>query len=305
MTVLLSAPSLPPSVPTEPWPGCSQTWTGWDGSLWQISGDPSSGVRLKEGVRGLAMPQWQRYSTLSPAVPGSRHRGSVASDREVLWPLGVYNDVGSAEWIAYDRAFWRTMHPDRPGLWRFTSPTGQTRSLPCRFVTDGQHTFRTDPSRMGWQLYAVALLADEPFWQGEPIVRSFKAAAPAPFFGAGAPSFAISSGSTLANATIDNPGDEPSFPVWTLEGPFTSATVGVDGRSIVVPFALAAGQSLVIDPRPTEQTAIDQAGVERTGQLGAVDFAAVPPGVSVPLTLSMVGTGTVTAELTPLYFRAW
>ncbi len=281
-----------------------QTWTGWDDTLWRISGDPSSPVRLKAGVRGLDDPPWKRYSANSPSVAGTRYRGSVAEEREVFWPVGVYAAVDSTEWLALHRAFRRTLEPRRTGVWTVTQPDGEQRQLVLRYVGTGGHVSKTDPSRLGWERYGIDLVAEQPFWQGTPIVRSWKAEVPPQFFG-GAGIITIASGSTLANAAIGNPGDEPSWPVWTITGPCTSVQVGVAGRVVVVPFTLAAGEVLVIDTDPSQQTAIMSTGVERTHELGAADFASVPPGESVALSLSMVGSGTVSASLTPLYHRAW
>lgn len=305
MTVLLSAPGPVPAPPANPWPGVLQTWDGWDGSHWVISGDRRSGVRLKSGVVGLHLPAWKRYTRDSPAVPGSQFRGAVALEREVFWSVGVYQAEGSQAWLEYDRAWSRSLHVEHEGVWTVRLPTGERRSLRLRIDSDGTHAFATDPSRVGWANYAIALVASQPFWTGQPVVRSFQAAAPGGFFGAGAPPFTIGSGSTLGAATIDNPGDEPAWLTWRAHGPFESVQVGVGGRVVEVPFALAAGKHLTIATSPTEQTAFDSDGVERTGELGEVDFAAVPPGAKVELSLAMVGTGIVEAELVPLYHRAW
>ena len=303
MTVLLAAPSAVTGRPVDAWPGVRMTWEGWNGTVVDLTGD-DSGASLGGGVRGLSMPQSQRYASDSPSVAGSRHRGSRATDREVFWPLAVYNGLGSQEWIDWDAAFWRTMHPDKPGVWTVEQPSGQARSLRLRFIGDGNHSVGIDPSLMGWERYGIELLAEQPFWQGAPIIRSWKAEDPLPFFG-GPGIITISSGSTLANATIDNPGDEAAWPVWTITGPCTSVSVGVAGRVVEVPFTLAAGEVLTIDTNPAAQTALMADGLERTAELGAADFAAVPPGESVALSTAMAGTGAVSVSVTPLYRRAW
>jgi len=304
MSILLAAPQPVALEPENPWPGLYMTWTGWDDTVWELSED-SSGVRLLAGTRGLSTPPFDHFTDDSPAVHGSRWRGYRSLERPVFWPLGVYGGGGTQEWLDYDRAFWRTLHPKRPGTWTVRQPSGETRTLRCRFRTVDDDALDVDPSLLGWGVYGVRLCAEQPFWQGQAITRSWQAAEPVDFFGAGAPSFSIGSGSTLDDASIDNTGDEPAWPVWTLHGPFTSVEVGVDGQVVEVPFALADGQSLTIDTAPTAQRAIDSAGVERTGELGEAQFAAVPAGTQVELSITMVGTGTVQAALVPLYHRAW
>jgi hypothetical protein len=305
VSILLAAPMPAEGEQVAAWIGLQPTWTGWDGSTWNLS-DPTSGVMLlRGGTRGLTMPPVQRLTSDSPGVPGSRHRGYRVAEREVFWPLFVFKDSDSAGWVEHDRAFWRTMHPDRPGVWSVSHPDGGSRSLRCRFVDDGEHAFDLLPVRFGWAKYGVTLVAEQPFWQGQPIIRSWKAADPVDFFGSGAPDFHITPGSTLADAVMDNPGDEPAHVTWTVHGPTSSVEVGVGGRIIEVPFPLAEGESLTIDTAPTAQTAIDSDGVERTAELGEVDFAPLPPGQSVSLSLNMVGSGMVSATITPLYHRAW
>ncbi len=305
MTLLLALPGAVPQPEVDSrWVGLRPTWTGWDGSVWELTGE-DSGVRLiRGGTRGLGRGEHDRFASSSPAVAGSRYRGHRTLERDVFWPLLVFVDDSSEAWVKYDRAFWRTMHPDRPGTWTVTHPDGARRTLTCRYDGTDNQAFDRLPVQAGWAVYGVRLVADEqPFWQGEPIARTFQASPGSPFLPG--PPFTISSGSTLALATIDNPGDEPAYPIWDLEGPLDSVTVGVDGRTIEVPIELAAGETLRVDPRPTEQTAIDGTGADRTAELGAVDFAPVAPGEQVPLTLAAAGTGSITATLIPLYARAW
>lgn len=251
------------------------------------------------------MPPAQRFTSESPAVPGARFRGARVLAREVFWPLSVLQD-GPQGWVDLDAAFWATMRPDLAGSWAVTAPDGLTRTLTCRWLStdDG---FPLDPASAGWASYGVYLVAeDDPFWSGAPVVRSFSSGAPVDFFDpGGSPPFHISAGNLLAAATVDNPGDVEAHPIWRIDGPVTDVTLGVDGRTIEVPITVADGDHLVVDSRPAHQTAVRDDGTDVTSELGAVDFAPVPPGAVVPLTLSMVGTGTVTATLTPRWYRAW
>jgi len=304
---ILAAPSLVAPAPGRfDAQGSTHTWTGWDGSVWDLSGF-DSGVSLGAGVRGMSMPPVQRFTSDSPGVHGSRWRGSRTQEREVFWPLRVYHAARSQEWLDYDAAFWRTMHPDHTGVWTVTQPNGQSRSLRLRCVDDGQQAFDTDPALLGWARYGVTLVAEQPYWEGEPVTRAWKVGAPVSFFGSGpgGPPFTISPGSTLANAEIDNLGDIDAWPVWTIYGPTDSVTVGVNGRTVTVPFPVAYGGRLTIDTRPSAQTAIDGNGGEWTSQLGSFNFTPVPAGKAVSLSLALSGAGLVEASLTPLFLRAW
>lgn len=312
MGLVYGVPFKPPVTSQPDWGGMDMLWTGWDGSEWVIS-DQSQGVVLLSGVRGLNMPQTRPFLSVSSAVHGSRQRGWRADEREVFWPLKVFSKGGSAAWLAHERAFWRTMHPDRPGVWRVSQQGGESRTLTARFRDDGGQAFDTIPSLTGWQHYGIYLAAEQPFWAGQPVTGTWAASPPQDFFDGsnGGPVFVISSGSTFDKATLSNAGDVEAWPVYTVAGPSTAASVG----GVTVPFEVPAGKAVRIDtaPGPTSQTALfgDWDGkelsntVDRTKELGTVDFSPIQPGEDRKLTISLTGAGQITVEFTPLYFRAW
>jgi hypothetical protein len=291
------------------------TWTGWDGTQWTVS-DRSQGVVILAGVRGLNMPPTRRFLSRSGALHGTRSRGWTTDEREVFWPVKVFHKGGSTAWLQHERAFFNTMHPGKAGTWKVTqSGGGSSRSLDIKFKDDGGKEFETVPAVTGWQYYDLYLVAEQPFWRGTPVTGIWSVSPPKNFQNTdpvdNSRVFWISSGSTLANANINNPGDVQAWPVYTVVGPSTSATVG----GVTVPFEVPAGKALRIDtaPGPLSQTAlfgdwVDGAVInttDRTRELGTIDFAPIQPGTGKALTLSMVGSGEIRAELTPLYFRAW
>lgn len=299
----------PPSVPVAAFPGlAAMTWTGWDGTVFDLL-DPAAGVFLAGGVLGLNMPTHAAVTRSTPGVAGSRLLDTRALGRDITWPVFMFSAT-SQGWVDLDRAFWATMHPDRAGVWSVTDPAGSTRKLRARYVDDGGHIFTADPTSTGWQLYVVRLVADQPYWEGEPVTRSWKGGPAEPYYGGTGgggygPPYFIAPGSTLGTATMDNPGDVDAYPVWTITGPTTSVTVGVGGRLVTAPFPIPDGTSLTVDPRPgpTGKSAYDSTGARRTAELSDRDFAPIAHGASVPLSLAMTGDGMVTATLTPLYRR--
>lgn len=282
-------------------------WTGWDGSVWDLT-DPRAGVFVQgKGVEGLGMPTFQDWTGESPAVHGQAFRGYRVEPRSVFWPIYLYSDAGSVDWLALDRAFWRSLQPGKHGKWTLETPGGGRRSLSCRFVDDGRKAFQKDPAWRGWESYPVSLIADEnPFWTGDPVRRIWAQSNAVDFYGGAAkgPPLYIISGSQLSTAKITNDGDLEAWPVWTITGPLTSVTVGVDGATVQWTVTLLAGDILVIDTDPRVQSAWLN-GVDVTDQLGTADFAPIPAGLERPLSLTMAGTGSVEASITPRYFRAW
>lgn len=325
MSIRYAVPSTPPGDPAPAWSGMPMTWTA-KGVTWPLT-DRSTGIFLKPGVRGLGTITAERHSSTSPAVPGSRHEGVSVRDRDVVWPLKIYSPDGSVAWMLRDRAFWAGMDPEDTGVWEVTLPDGAKRSLRLRFLDDGDHARRKNPLRTGWDDYQITLTAEQPYWVGEPEVQSFKAPPPpqVPFPEDGN-LVNISSGYSVEDATIDNAGDVESYPRWYIDGHTTSAQVGVGGVVVTVPFEVPAGQCLVIDSDrehlgatlydiTVDGMALKPAQrvfgvhlinpVDKTRDLGENDFAPIPAGKAVPLSLALEGSGVVECLLPALYRRPW
>lgn len=313
MAIVFATP-YSPVAPPRTWIGLQMTWTGWDGSVWNLT-SAAEGAVMMSGVRGLTMPPVAHYTTSYASVAGARWRGHTVNAREVFWPIQIYTDLDSQGWIDRDRAFWKTMRPEKTGTWTVTHPSGSERHLDCRFTDDGETAFSHDPVLQGWSNYGIALSAEQPFWRAEPIRREWSAGGAVTDFLPSAPggNYTIAPSTTLDSSSMPNPGDVDAYPVWEIYGPTSSAQVGVAGRNITVPFAVADGQILVIDTAPTAQAAtlydlVDGARnnpVDMTAQLGTVDFAPVPADAVTTTSLLLTGAGKVALVLTPLYLRAW
>lgn len=298
-------PYIPPAPRVNLWPGASMTWTGWDGSVWDLTGPRNgSGVALMEGVRGLDMPEVTHRESESEAREGTRWLSSHTNKREVYWPLTVFNDKSSAEWVAYNRAFRRTMHPKKPGLWAVRAPDNSVRSLICRFASDGGQGATHSPGLFGWMNFGYTLQAEQPYWTGTPVSRSWIAGTDdLPFMGTyGGPPFYISPAATLDTATIPNEGDEPAFVTWTLDGPIDAGVLlGVGDALMGYPDALGVGDRLVIN---TRDVSARLNGTRVSQKLDPRAPLPVEPDAEAPLSIAAAGGGKITATLTPLYFTA-
>lgn len=334
MTIVFGAPSTHvPGPPAELWPGIKMTWEGYDpkvGSttLWDLTNN-TQGLKLLKGVRGLGRGESKFYEDTFAGIPGSRHRKAVKGPREVYWPLRMYTNAGSQQWLDLDSAFWRTLNENRTGIWRVKQPSGEVRSLQLRLVSDGDPVTETDPSIIGYQAYGVTLKANQPYWEGTPVRNRWKASPPVEWQG-GPGVMNVSSSSDLATATMLNAGEVDAYPVWMVVGPTTEVEVGVGGRKVEIPFPVPAGHAAVVDTRRTAQTCyvyeisaeaqlraendpsadlvigLDLVNpVRRTQDLGMRNFAPIPAGGRRQLSLAMSGTGMVKASLTPLFERAW
>lgn len=312
--------------------GLQMTWTGGDGSVWALDRRSLSGVYLLAGVRGLHTPQGTRFRDTSPGAHGSQHRSTLWHEREVFWPLKMWHGGTGPQFMARDRAFWDTLDPEVPGTWEVTPSSGLSRTLELRLEPSTPDPgFDTLPSIRGYAHYNIYLVADQPFWVGAPSVRSWGSPSyVGPFFEENGPHlFNLGQGVSLVNATISNAGDVESPPVWYIDGETLAGGttwVGIGSRRVVVPFAVPANRCLVIDSDPTRigaiQYTVTTAGqklkpserivgvhmtnpVDRSRELGPADFAPVPPGSSVKLSLSLEGSGKIEVAVPSLYKRAW
>lgn len=300
-------------------PELTHTWTGWDGSVWPLH--PDHGLWFDDGVRGMGMPDITPYKRQPAVINGSFWYGYVIAERSVFWPLHM--DFTEEQ----DRAFWRTMLPYQTGTWTIQTPSGQIRSLNLRFADDGQWAPSYSPYMTGHATYGITFTAEQPLWQGEPVYTSWAAPVQKLFFGGGdptdpdvmqaAPPFFISSSSSFNNAQIVNDGDVEAWPIWVINGPCTTCTVGIGTDLITVPFEVPDGQRLKIDTNPTVQKALlgapdpnDPVGLvgtvtNRTKDLAPPAWSMLPPGGAVDVSITVTGTPpSVGVQYTPLYLRA-
>ena len=241
----------------------------------------------------------------SRAVPGHRLRGTRPRARSVVWPLLVYGDTQES-WFVADKGFWHSISPDQAGTWR-VSVGAQVRELRLTAMFSSDDEYESDPYYNGWAKYVCEMEAQQPYWTGQTVIRTFEIGPTSPvdfFDAAGSPPFHITPGSTFSTATITNPGDVPAYPVWTAVGPLDDIQLGVGTVTIDVPFNLATDEVLRIDTDPRNQPATLD-GDDVTATLGFQPLAPVDPGEDRALTVVATETGTITCEIVPLFYRAF
>jgi hypothetical protein len=286
-----------------------QSWTSPDGVVYPLT-DTTSGVWLNDaGVEGLGTPQMVEFTSESSAIDGQRLTGFRARAREVFWPVVI--DATAASWQALQSAFWAALPFGRNGVWRVTAPDGSVRALTARFVSEDGPVYGADPSRTGVEVRGVNLVADDPFWRGPQVLQTFQTAQNAqPFFNAtGTHVLNLMSSSTSATATVSNPGEVDAWPLWTVTGPATSFTIGVGSTVISATMPLLVGESVQVNTDPTVQVARKIVGGVSTvlpfSAFTSIQFARVPSGESVPLTIQIQGAGSVSVQFDPGFRRAF
>lgn len=279
-------------------------WNGTDGSVWDFVGGPV-GMTLG-GIKGLGMPDVDDQVRETALRDGQTLTGWKLKPRRVWVPLRFRQDA-EQDVEGVQRAFWRSMEIGVAGRLDVTDDDGAVRSLGLRFQDDGGMSYRLDPHVLS-EAFGVTMVADQPWWEGE--TQEFAYAVPTAtesfFGGAGSPSgatpFVISAGGGQDDATLTNPGDAPAWLEWEVDAPATAFSLGVDGHYVAGTINISTG-SLIIETDPLRQIATLN-GVRVTRQLSALDWAPIPKGATLPIEITVTGTGIVKARLTPRYARA-
>lgn len=280
-------------------------WTGWDGTVFDLTGSSAAGVWFNDkGLEGLGQPDWDDFTREGALLDGQVLAGFRARAREVFWPLVI--DGRGDTWDAVQKAFWRTLWPGRYGTWRVTKEDGSWRELTVRIRSDGSPRYRSDPTIDDLDVHGVTLVADDPFWRGPTVSRTFQTAEdPLPFYAVTTDRvFNLMSSSTVDSAQIDNLGDVDAWPVVRIDGPASSFSIfGSVGGSI----AVGEGEWLLIDMHPTRQSVrlyhseFDWENVTR--QLTDRRFQRISAGGAHIFDITLNGSGSMTVSIEPGYLR--
>lgn len=286
------------------------TLTGVDGSVWSLL-NRSSPVHLLSGMGGLHLaPATNRWATTARRS-GRRWKDVVSDARDFTMTVRVGDPEPpyrtGDDWRALDALFWAALAHDETATLTFNGG----RSLTFRLGDENGYEFPKDPALLGKAVYTIDCVADRPEWVGQTQTQSFSFAPTTGtnYYGSTeGPPFVISAPQIGRTASIANPGDLPAYPIWRVVGPATSAAVGVGSHVINMPFALQAGQQMIIDTE--RQTIYDGTGQSLWPQMGftPVDFAPIPPGGQIPISIGLEdggATSLIQVTLTPLYRRAW
>lgn len=285
------------------------TWTGWDGSVWDLHNGP---VYLGPNFEGFAMLTADEFVRETALTDGQYFTGWRAKPRPVLFPVLFEKKKTEGEWLALDRAWWRTMRFDRPGVLTVTAPDGGVRRLTLRFENDGGWSSRRDPSQDRTAIAAIQMKADDPWWVGDTFTQTFdNGGNQVNFFGGlanKATPYRIGKSSTIDTATMTNPGDIPVWPIYRIDGLASAFRSVLDGRAVAGNIPVAEGQHLEIDTSPQRQVAYLFDGATRTNvtrQLTEFNFARLPDGVATKLDIQLSGPGALIVSADPKYYKAW
>jgi hypothetical protein len=279
------------------------TLVGADGTEWNLADGP---VYILAGASGFGTPDAENWWRSSPSVNGSSWLGRRTPQREVSLPLEVRGS-NEATWLEADRALWESLSGDGMCQLQITTPESVTRTLDIRYGGGGDKALDIDPMLEYMSTYELNFTAGDPFWHGNEKSETYTISAPVNLFPG--PPFGISAAATISEGSIDNPGDEATWPTFEIVGPYSSVSVGVGIALVTLSTPVAAGVQRFVNMDPNSRTITDVNGVDKWLEATAADFAAVPPGNNIDLNMAVTG-GTagqteVTVSIVPKYRRAW
>lgn len=285
------------------------TWTGTDGSTWDLINGPVALTSL--GIQGLGMPIAFETTRQTALNHGQVLQSWRLDPREVFLPL-IFDGSSERDVEGVQRDFWHSLALGEYGELTVTDGNGAERSLELRFVEDNGLAYAIDPyaKTLKPRPFGLNMIADDPFWQGpqQSIEFGLGPGGTATFFGNGssATPFYIVKSTGGTDATLTNDGDMPAWITWSITGPMDSFELEIDGHLVSGAIEVETGDTLTIETSPLNQLAYLSDGTKVTRYLTNADFYPLPAtGLPIPIGIDVVGTGTITASFRPQYMRAF
>lgn len=286
--------------------GVTVVLTGADGSTWDLTHGP---VRLQPGVVGLKPADVEHLLSTAPGVPGAQHHG--VKEAPATMRLRVFLTATAALPMRdLEGALWDALNPDADCQITVITPDALARTRTVRFVGVDDDPTDRDPLIILNASHPLVFVAPDPYWVGPAVSYLFKPDTPAPFLAppaAGSTTvFNFTAASATTSAAVDNPGDVPTWLSYAITGP-TGFTVGVADSTVVG--SVGTDTTMFVDTHPARQTigyAVGDNDEDAWLQITARDFAAIPRGTDVPITIGLTNAGAgaaVQVTLAPRYRR--
>lgn len=294
MPILVPAAAPPPPV-VVPWPTrvneMPQVWFTDPAGLTTKFNDWSSGWVLQPGAKGLDMPGYDFTQDQSPGIDGYAIRQVRAQGKEIALPIAFWADDSRAAYLTRRRSLIRSLNPKRgEGTLTVTQADGAARTIGARYSAGLEGDESLDAAGRTWCLGVLTFACPSPFWLGPEVTTEWRAAVAGSFFPV--LPLVVGNSQVLGSVTVDNDGDDDAFPVWTITGPATaiSLTNVTTGDVLVLAHTISVGDTIVIDTRERQQTALLNGTTNLWGGLSDDSTMwALEPGLN-DLTLTVTGS---------------
>lgn len=252
--------------------------------------------QLTNGFRGTGITPSDLRVTQS-ASDGATWRSTRKQSRDFDVPLVVFGSSRS-DLEARLRRLARALS-DRHGqpTLRAVYPNGEEWTIKVNFVAGAETTYGDDGTNL-FARWPMTWQAPDPYWVSNQIVSFAVGSSGGQGLLPELDELNVSSSQALGTVTLENPGDVDSYPVWTLEGPFTQVEITAGGIGFTYEETLVEGESVVID---TKAATVLSGSTNKYGFLGAAPkLFHIPAGTSE---VSLVATGADPATRIAGYFN--
>jgi hypothetical protein len=264
--------ALPTGPPVRDVRATTVTWTSSSGRITSLSDfdDPRSGAFVMPGVAGTGLPDYAFYTDQSPAFDGSVVRGVRAGQRQITIPLHLWGPDRPSCLARFHRLVQDLNPAFGPGTLAFTEADGSTRRISA-YYADGL-SGQEDDDRTGrhWMTVVLVFMAPSPYFNGEDRTVTFHV-------GGGADTFLpilpwrVKDSQVLGSVKVLNLGEVRTYPVWTIRGPATAATIAnvTTGESFVLTRTMTSSDTAVIDTREGVKSAVLNGSINLWPNLGS------------------------------------
>ena len=292
---ILVPTAIPEPPPGVPWPTrvneMPSVWFTDPAGLVTKFSDWSNGWVLQPGAKGLDMPAYNITQDESPGIDGYAVRQVRAGGKDIALPIAFWADDSRAAYLTRRRTLIRSLNPKRgEGTLTVAQSDGSARTIGARYTAGLEGDESLDAAGARWCIGVLTFACPSPFWLGAEVTTEWRAAVSGTFF----PILPLVVGDSqvLGAVTVDNDGDDNAYPVWTITGPATSVSLTnvTTGEVIVLTHTITVGDTIVIDTRQRQQTAVLNGATNLWGDLSdASTMWALEPGLN-DLTLTVSGS---------------
>lgn len=263
--------------------------------------DTGYGYQALTGANGLGLPpvtpQW-----LEGAGDGALYRGRRVRARDIDIPLDIVAE-------------------DREGLKDLVARLSKVLAYPCTLYIEepsgalwytevirsggGGFVYGTDTIGQRDMQVVITLTAGDPFFTSAELeTRVIQQASGATPFLDDLSTLPLSPDQAIGTITVENTGDAPAWPTWTVIGPGTNfQIVSPTGELLRWEGSLAVGETLTVDTKAG--TVTDGLGNNRYADLApAPRFWAIPAGTNT-VEASLSGTTTASRIVCSWQARKW
>lgn len=261
MPILVPASTIPEPPPGVPWPPYTNempdvAFTDPAGAV-TVFTDWEHGWALQPGAKGLDMPAYAFTQDESPGIDGYAIRQVRAQGKEIVLPVAFWADDSRAAYLTRRRTLIRSLNPKRGlGALTVTQADGSARTIGACYSAGLEGDESLDAAGARWCVNALTFACPSPFWLGAEVTTEWRAAVAATFFPV--LPLAVGNSQVLGAVTVDNDGDDTAYPVWTITGPATSVSLTntTTGQTLLLTRTVTVGDTIVIDTRERQQTAL-------------------------------------------------